>query len=100
MAANDPGLAQAAAEAYDPTREMVEETKDGMIEEERPVAPDQFDERYETSRWEIWAYYSYYIGNNGLTLCVEPLTLPCKCRNPASNPSQVYVCTMSVFDLP
>lgn len=37
-------------------------------EEEHPVAPDQFDPSYETSRWEIWAYYAYYIGNNGLTL--------------------------------
>ena len=36
--------------------------------DEQPVAPDQFDPKYETSRWEIWAYYSYYIGNNGLTL--------------------------------
>jgi MFS-type transporter involved in bile tolerance (Atg22 family) len=36
--------------------------------EERPVAPDQFDPRYETTRWEIWAYYAYYTGNNGLTL--------------------------------
>ncbi|KAF2099009.1 hypothetical protein NA57DRAFT_38857 [Rhizodiscina lignyota] len=35
---------------------------------ERPVAPDQFDEQFETGKWEIWAYYSYYIGNNGLTL--------------------------------
>jgi hypothetical protein len=33
-----------------------------------PVAPDQFDPRYETTKWEIWAYYSYYVGNNGLTL--------------------------------
>lgn len=39
-----------------------------MEEEERPVAPDQFDERYETNKWEIWSYYAYYIGNNGLTL--------------------------------
>ena len=36
--------------------------------EERPIAPDQFDPKYETTRWEIWAYYAYYIGNNGLTL--------------------------------
>lgn len=37
-------------------------------EEDHPVAPDQFDPRFETGRWEIWAYYAYYIGNNGLTL--------------------------------
>ncbi|KAL1862067.1 hypothetical protein Plec18170_000891 [Paecilomyces lecythidis] len=35
---------------------------------EQPVAPDQFDDNYRTSKWEIWAYYTYYIGNNGLTL--------------------------------
>ena len=35
---------------------------------ERPVAPDQFDERYETGKYEIWAYYAYFIGNSGLTL--------------------------------
>lgn len=33
-----------------------------------PVAPDQFDPRYETTKWEIWSYYAYYVGNNGLTL--------------------------------
>lgn len=27
-------------------------------DEERPVAPDQFDPKYETTRYEIWAYYS------------------------------------------
>ncbi|KAJ5728702.1 uncharacterized protein N7483_003210 [Penicillium malachiteum] len=32
------------------------------------IAPDQFDENYHTSKKEIWAYYSYYIGNNGLSL--------------------------------
>ncbi|KAJ5081777.1 hypothetical protein NUU61_010041 [Penicillium alfredii] len=35
---------------------------------DRPVAPDQFDERYRTTRKEVWAYYAYYIGNNGLGL--------------------------------
>lgn len=25
---------------------------------EDPVAPDQFDEKYRTSRMEIWAYYT------------------------------------------
>ena len=66
MAANDPGLAPMAAPAVDPAKGMIEAGKDGMVEEERPIAPDQFDEKYETSKWEIWAYYSYYIGNNGM----------------------------------
>jgi len=25
-------------------------------QEEPPVAPNHFDPKYETSRWEIWAY--------------------------------------------
>ena len=36
--------------------------------EERPTAPDQFDPKYETTKPEIWSYYGYYIGNNGLSL--------------------------------
>ncbi|UPK92536.1 hypothetical protein LCI18_003471 [Fusarium solani-melongenae] len=32
------------------------------------VAPDQVDEKYRTTKYEIWAYYAYYIGNNGLSL--------------------------------
>ena len=43
-------------------------TSPEISEDEHPVAPDQFDPKYETSQWEIRAYYSYYIGNNGLTL--------------------------------
>ncbi|KAF7125883.1 hypothetical protein CNMCM5793_002242 [Aspergillus hiratsukae] len=35
---------------------------------EQLSAPDLFDERYRTTKWEIWAYYAYYIGNNGLSL--------------------------------
>ena len=68
MAANDPGLAQIGALAEDTTKGAIEKRNGSLVEEERPVAPDQFDTRYETSTTEIWAYYSYYIGNNGLTL--------------------------------
>ncbi|CAI7579124.1 unnamed protein product [Penicillium pancosmium] len=35
---------------------------------EQLVAPDQFDDNYRTTKNEIWAYYAYYIGNNGLSL--------------------------------
>ncbi|KAG9231206.1 putative autophagy protein [Amylocarpus encephaloides] len=35
---------------------------------DHPIAPDQFDPKYETDRVEIWCYYSYYVGNNGLAL--------------------------------
>lgn len=64
MAANDPGLAPLSAPAEDPIKGAV----DVPIDTETPVAPDQFDPRYETTRTEIWAYYSYYVGDNGLTL--------------------------------
>lgn len=39
-----------------------------ILEDEHPIAPDQFDPKQETTPWEIWAYYLYYVGNNGLTL--------------------------------
>ncbi|CAK1360005.1 unnamed protein product [Cercospora beticola] len=68
MASADPGLAQASAPAEDPTKGAIVKDNDSLVETEHPVAPDQHDLRYETSRNEIWAYYSYYIGNNGLTL--------------------------------
>lgn len=64
MASNDPGFAVMPT-AEDPKSGGIEASS---LTEEQPVAPDQFDPAYETSRWEIWAYYSYYIGNNGLTL--------------------------------
>lgn len=54
MAANDPGLAPLGALAEDPTKGAV-----GVPEEDVPVAPDQFDERFETTKKEIWAYYWY-----------------------------------------
>ena len=69
MASTNPGLALAAEEKDDPTKGAYEKDSDGQLVDEEPiVAPDQFDERYETTKHEIWAYYSYYIGNNGLTL--------------------------------
>jgi hypothetical protein len=38
------------------------------IDSDHPVAPDQFNPAFESTRKEIWSYYCYYIGNNGLTL--------------------------------
>ena len=38
------------------------------IDSDHPVAPDQFNPAFETARKEIYSYYAYYIGNNGLTL--------------------------------
>ena len=56
MASNDPGLATATALADDPTKGVVDPSGN-EDDSEQPIAPDQFDERYETSRKEIWAYY-------------------------------------------
>ncbi|KAL4870046.1 hypothetical protein BDV12DRAFT_208111 [Aspergillus spectabilis] len=47
---------------------VVQDIPDTEAQGEQPAAPDQFDEKYRTTRSEIWAYYSYYIGNNGLSL--------------------------------
>lgn len=66
MAAPDPGFAVMPL-AEDPQKGSIENPSQDPSDE-LPVAPDQFDPQYETTRWEIWAYYSYYIGNNGLTL--------------------------------
>ncbi|KAL8663406.1 MAG: hypothetical protein Q9202_003925 [Teloschistes flavicans] len=66
MAANDPGFAPMPT-AEEPQKGSIE-ADDILDGDERPVAPDQFDPVYETTRLEIWAYYAYYIGDNGLTL--------------------------------
>ena len=66
MASNDPGFAMMPT-AEDPKQGGIAGSEENP-EGERPVAPDQFDPKYETTRTEIWAYYAYYIGNNGLTL--------------------------------
>ncbi|KAL9529753.1 Autophagy-related protein [Sphaerulina musiva] len=69
MASTDPSLAQVAATAEDPIKGAIYKDDGELMEEEvRPVAPDQFDVRYETTKKEIWAWYGYYMGNNGLTL--------------------------------
>lgn len=37
-------------------------------EDDHPTAPDQHDPRFVADRKEIWSYYSYYVGNNGLSM--------------------------------
>jgi len=72
MASNDlgpaPELVGTPATADDAIRgdAEVRSTGKGSVVElnAKPVAPDQFDDRYETGKYELWAYYSYYIGNN------------------------------------
>ncbi|KAB8069011.1 putative autophagy protein [Aspergillus leporis] len=67
MSAQDPHIPQPHVDdgklAEQITRELTLDK-----DPEHPTAPDQFDERYCTTKWEIWAYYAYYIGNNGLSL--------------------------------
>ncbi|KAL4987234.1 autophagy-related protein 22-like protein [Aspergillus falconensis] len=57
--------------------DMEEKARDPVVQEldaethaaaKQPTAPDQFDESHRTTRLEIWAYYAYYVGNNGLSL--------------------------------
>ncbi len=68
MSAADPSVTLATAPAEDPPKGDLFILPETATAEDRPIAPDQFDPDYETTRPEIWSYYSYYIGNNGLTL--------------------------------
>jgi hypothetical protein len=68
MASNDPGLAGFNAPAEDAKISDLRPASDVLDDDDRPTAPDQFNPAYQTTRWEIWAYYAYYVGNNGLTL--------------------------------
>lgn len=72
MASATPALDLASAPAEDlpkPANNVDEQllSSDAFLSD-RPIAPDQFDPKWETTQWEIWSYYSYYVGNNGLTL--------------------------------
>lgn len=71
MASAAPALDLSSAPAEDAPKESSLNSGDKATEavlSDHPVAPDQFDPRWETDKWEIWSYYAYYIGNNGLTL--------------------------------
>lgn len=68
MSVSGPGFALAGAKAEDARGTNAELEAVSTPDDVQPIAPDQFDPRYETTRWEIWAYYAYYVGNNGLTL--------------------------------
>lgn len=65
MASAAPALDLATAPAEDATKPSASTILD---ESPPPVAPDQFDPKWETDKLEIWSYYAYYIGNNGLSL--------------------------------
>jgi hypothetical protein len=69
MASNDLGPApqMVGAAAEDTIKgDVAVRNKSGdlIVEDGKPVAPDQFEPKYETGEYELWAYYSYYIGNN------------------------------------
>ena len=68
MASIDKGPPK-GAEAYDSVGKNHEITDPiGSADDEPAVAPDQFDPKFEADRREVWSYYSYYVGNNGLSL--------------------------------
>lgn len=69
MASSDLGPApqMVGAAAEDTIKGDIEvrnKSGDIVVEDAKPVAPDQFEPRYETGKYELWSYYSYYIGNN------------------------------------
>lgn len=66
MASAPPALDLSSAPAEDPPNTTSKDPE--AILSDHPIAPDQFDPKWETDKWEIWSYYAYYIGNNGLTL--------------------------------
>lgn len=59
-----------AATAEDPPKNssLVNNPSPSAFVSDQPIAPDQFDPKWETDKYEIWSYYAYHIGNNGLTL--------------------------------
>lgn len=69
MASAAPALDLSSAPAKDPPKYS---STNASVQPEsisdHPIAPDQFDPKWETDKLEIWSYYAYYIGNNGLTL--------------------------------
>ena len=83
-----------SVQAEDPARGSISGPRRGSVHDvettfnvpsdadgDNPIAPDQFNPKFESSQKEIYSYYTYYIGNNGLTLfnfgpCVEISELP------------------------
>ncbi|KAL2217868.1 autophagy-related protein 22-like protein [Thermoascus aurantiacus ATCC 26904] len=65
MATSGPEVVVAPPVVIDPEKDK---DKDKVEDKSISQAAVDSDNRYRTSRWEIWAYYAYYIGNNGLSL--------------------------------
>jgi hypothetical protein len=73
MASATPAIDLVSAPAEDPLKSanFIDESSPQSTEtrdsdSDVPVAPDRFNPKLETDEWEIWAYYSCYIGDNGL----------------------------------
>ncbi|EHA22785.1 hypothetical protein CBS115989_7984 [Aspergillus niger] len=75
-ASNHPSRDEHKPEKLNVVQELDEDT-----DVEQRVAPDQIDDNFRTTRWEIWAYYAYYIGNNGLSLFTNTDFAPTACQN-------------------
>ena len=39
-----------------------------LLDEQQPIASDQFDLRFAASKLEIWAYYAWFMGNSSLMM--------------------------------
>ncbi|KAH6644659.1 autophagy-related protein 22-like protein [Boeremia exigua] len=63
MAANDPSFAPLSALTKKTTEGAVDISPGEILE-----TTDEIDDKYETTKKELWAYYCYYVGDNGLTL--------------------------------
>lgn len=86
MAANDVGPAptMVGGNAEDAIKNdiQVRDSEGSIVEtDKKPVAPDQFDQKYQTGKYELWSYYSYYIGNN-VSLTIKKHDLSTKLTNP------------------
>lgn len=76
MSAPDPGPASGTAKVVPQTAKIAPSEKQQIgrdagspqIEELELGDTGSLSDRYLTTRYEIWAYYSYYIGNNGISL--------------------------------
>ena len=76
MSAPDPGPATGVTAVTPSTAKVGKASEqaigrdagDPRVEEVDVGEPGPSDTRYQTTKGEIWAYYAYYIGNNGLSL--------------------------------
>ena len=75
MSVPNAGMQVAAAypEAEDAPVIPEKVSKNDEDDSTRLLAPDVFDPKYEASQKEIWSYYLYYVGNNGLTCKFPPV---------------------------